>query len=132
MDDAIRAFLTEGPWAVAGASSDREKFGNKVLRSYLQADMTPVYALNPKERTVEGMRAYPDLASVPERVRALSVITPPPVTERLVEEAAEAGVELIWMQPGAASSSAVRRAEEHGLTVIAGGPCFLVEVGFPE
>jgi hypothetical protein len=34
------------------------------------------------------------------------------------------------MQPGAASAAAVRRAEEAGANVIAGGPCLLVALGF--
>ena len=32
----IESFLAEGPWAVVGASSDRDKYGNKVLRCYQQ------------------------------------------------------------------------------------------------
>ena len=34
------------------------------------------------------------------------IITPPEVTERLVEEAARAGVQHVWMQPGAESAAA--------------------------
>jgi hypothetical protein len=33
------------------------------------------------------------------------------------------------MQPGAESERAIERAEELGLSVIAGGPCLLVEIG---
>ena len=62
----------------------------------------------------------------------MSIITPPPVTERVVEEAAAAGVEHLWMQPGAESDAAVARAEELGLSVIAGGPCLLVVLGYRE
>lgn len=131
-DPKIEAFLSEGPWAVAGASTDREKYGNKVLRCYLQQGKGPVYPLNPKADEVEGVRAYPDLASVPEKVRGLSIITPPPVTERVVAEALELGVRYFWMQPGAESDAAVAAAEQAGATVIAGGPCILVVLGYRE
>ncbi len=127
----IALFLERGPFAVVGASRSRAKYGNKVLRAYLRKGIE-AYPVNPNAEEVEGRRAYPDLASVPDRVRAISVITPPAVTERIVEQAAEAGVELVWMQPGAESPAAVRRAEELGLEVIADGSCLLVVTGFRE
>jgi predicted CoA-binding protein len=124
----IRDFLASGPYAVAGASNDRSKYGNKVLRAYV-AHGLKVHPVNPHEKVVEGLAAVPDLASLPEKVRGLSIVTPPPVTEKLVEAAAKAGITRLWMQPGAESVAAVRRAGELGLSVISGGPCLLVEIG---
>ena len=60
------------------------------------------------------------------------MITPPAVTEKLVEDIPAAGARFVWMQPGAESDQAVRRAEELGLTVIANGPCALVAMHFHE
>ncbi|MEN6493006.1 MAG: CoA-binding protein, partial [Thermoguttaceae bacterium] len=74
--DKINAFLDQKTFAVVGASSNREKYGNKVLRAYLQTNRK-VYAINPNEREVEGVPSYPDLASLPEPVDALSIITRP-------------------------------------------------------
>jgi predicted CoA-binding protein len=130
--DLIDDFLAAGPWAVAGASNDRSKYGNKVLRCYLQKGLGPVYPLHPSAREVEGLSAYRDLRSVPAPVRSLSIITPPPVTEALVVEAAEAGVTHLWMQPGAESPRALQLARERGLSAIAGGPCLLVVLGWRE
>lgn len=127
--ERIDAFLAEGPWAVAGASTNRDKYGNKVLRTYLQHGME-VYAVNPRADEIEGVPSFPDLASLPDGVRGLSIITPPAITEELVEEAARVGIPHLWMQPGAESRRAVQRAEELGLSVIAGGPCLLVVLGF--
>ncbi len=124
----ISAFLEQGPWAVVGASRDRAKFGNKVLRCYLQHRRSPVYPINPNENEVEGLEAYPSLAATPELARAVSIITPPLVTEKVVEEAIALGIRYLWMQPGSESSRAVERAEEAGISVIAGGPCLLVEL----
>lgn len=52
------------------------------------------------------------------------------MTERIVEQAAEVGIKHIWIQGGAESTKAVRRAEKLGMNVIAGGPCILVTLGF--
>lgn len=120
-------FFRAGPFAVVGASSDRSKFGNKVLRAYMDAGMT-AYPINPRADDIEGLAAYGSLAELPETVGGVSIITPPAITERVVEEAAAHGAKAVWMQPGAESLAAIRRAKELGLDVIAGGPCVLVDL----
>jgi predicted CoA-binding protein len=121
----IAAFLAAGSFAVAGASADRAKYGNRVLRSLIAARRR-VYPVNPHQSEIEGLRCYADLASLPEPVGSLSIVTPPAVTEQIVLAAAAAGIENVWMQPGAESPHAVAEAERLGLNVIAGGPCLLV------
>lgn len=131
IQDTIKDFMAQGPWAVVGASPDRGKYGNKVLRCYQQHGLE-VFPVNPKAPSIEGLKAYASLSDLPKPVRGISVITPPEVTEQVVEEAATAGVKRIWMQPGAESLAAVQRAEALGLEVIWGGPCILVVAGYHE
>ena len=127
----IQAFLAADSFAVVGASTDRSKYGNKVLRCYQQHGRE-VYPINARVAEVEGLKAYASLADLPVPVQAISVITPPVVTEQVVREAAAAGVTQVWMQPGAESSEAIRIAGALGLTVIAGGPCLLVVLGYRD
>ena len=127
----IETFLARGPWAVVGASADRNKYGNRVLRAYLQTGRE-VYAVNPNQRSVEGLTCYPTLRDLPVTVRGVSVITRPEVTEAIVEDLPEAGAEAAWMQPGAESRRAIERAGELGIAVIAGGPCVLVAMRYRE
>jgi len=127
----IADFLAGEAYAVAGASREREKYGNKVLRCYLQNERR-VYPVHPREDEIEGVACLRDLAALPEPVHGLSIVTPPAVTERIVEQAAAAGIPRVWMQPGAESEAAVARARELGLSVIAGGPCLLVALGYRE
>jgi predicted CoA-binding protein len=131
MEDRIAAFLENSVFAVAGASTDRVKYGNKVLRVYQQNDRT-VYPINPKAEEVEGLAAFPDVASLPEGVEALSVVTPPAVTIEVVRQALARGIRQIWMQPGAENEEAIAVAETAGANVIHGGPCVLVALGFKE
>jgi predicted CoA-binding protein len=131
MDARIAQFLSGKVFAVAGASTDRSKYGNKVLRSYQQAGRK-VYGIHPRERLIEGVACFAKLAELPEKIDGLSIVTPPAVTEKLVLEAAAAGVARLWMQPGAESPAALARAAELGLDVIAGGPCLLVALHFQE
>lgn len=129
--DPVQQFLAQRRFAVVGASTDRAKYGNKVLRCYQQhgKDAVPV---NPKDAIVEGRRAYASLAAIPQKPDAVSIITPPKVTEAVVEEAGKLGVKHVWMQPGAESDAAVAKARALGMNVIAGGPCLLVVLGFRE
>ncbi len=131
LDERIKSFMSSGPYAVVGASVNRGKYGNKVLRAYQQHGME-VFPINPQVAEIEGLKAYATLAEVPVKVRAISVITPPAVTEQVVEAAAAAGVQMVWMQPGAESPEAIRKAEALGMEVIAGGPCFLVLAHYRE
>ncbi len=127
----IDAFLAGGPFAVAGASADRSKYGNKVLRCYLQNGRT-VYPVNPRGGTVEGVACARSLDEISEPVHGLSIITPPFVTEQVVAEAVALGIRHLWMQPGAESDAAIALAESSGVSVIADGSCLLVVLGFRE
>ncbi len=130
-EQAIEAFLAGSPHAVVGASRNRDKYGNKVLRAYLQNQRT-VFPVHPSLDEIEGLAVYRNLASLPQSVHGLSIITPPRVTEGIVEEAAQLGIQHIWMQPGAESERAVELAQQAGLNVIWGGPCILVTLRFRE
>jgi uncharacterized protein len=131
IDNAISKFLNAGTVAVVGASSNPEKYGHKVFACYLQKGRKS-YPINQKEDQILGQTAYKDLASLPEKVKSVSIITPPAVTEKVVDEAIAQGVENIWMQPGAESDAAIAAAQAAGINVIHGGPCVLVELGYQE
>lgn len=127
----VKAYLAGTPHAVVGASRDRSKYGNKVLRAFLQRGRA-VYPVNPSCDQVEGLNAYPTLAALPEAVDGICIITPPQVTESIVEQAGALGIKNLWLQPGAESEKAVALAESFGMNVIAGGPCILVALGYRE
>ncbi len=129
--DAMERFLSGKVFAVVGASRDRSKYGNMVLRAYAQRGRK-AYPVNPSAEEVEGQRAYPDLSSLPELPDGISIVTPPSVTERVIDEACRLGIGNVWMQPGSESEDAVRRARECGMNVVAGGPCILVKLGFHD
>lgn len=127
-DDAIERFLAGDGFAVVGASTDRGKFGNRVLRCYLRHGRR-AHPVHPSEREIEGLPVAPDLTSLAEPVHGVSVITPPHVTEGIIDEAIALGLQHIWMQPGAEHDAAMDRARAAGLNVIGHGPCLLVALG---
>lgn len=127
----VAAFLAAGRFAVVGASADRAKYGNKVLRCYRQHGFD-VVGVHPKATVVEGAPCYPSLAAVPGPPRSVSVVAPPAAATTIVAEAIASGVRHLWFQPGAEHPDAIAAARAAGLTVIAGGPCVLVALGFKD
>ena len=127
----IEAFLAGSPFAVVGASTQRAKYGNKILRCYVQNGRRAI-PINPSAGIVEGIEARATLGEVEEPIHGVSIITPPEVTARVLEEIIALGIEHVWMQPGAESSRALERARGAGLHCIAGGACLLVVLGYRE
>lgn len=128
---SVQEFLAGSKFAVVGASKDRSKYGNKVLRCYLQHGRT-AYPVHPVADLVEGIPVSASLSLLPEPVDGVSIITPPAVTESVVDEAIRLGIRHLWMQPGAEHAGAIARAEAAGTNVIANGPCLLVVLGYDD
>lgn len=126
----IARFLAVGSFAVVGASADRAKYGNKVLRCYQQHGL-PVVGVHPKLTAVEGLPCHPSLVAA-GGVRAVSVVAPPAAAAAIVADAAAAGVRHLWFQPGAEQAAAIATARQLGIEVIADGPCLLVALGFHD
>ena len=131
MEQRIASFLESPAFGVVGASSNRNKYGNKVLRCYQQQGRT-VIPVNPRETTIEGLTCVPAVSALPPEVASISVITPPAITEQVVREAIDHDIRNIWMQPGAESAAAIATCEAHGVNVIADGSCVLVVLGFHD
>jgi hypothetical protein len=112
--------------AILGASTDRNKFGNKAVRAFRQQGYE-VFPVNPKEETVEGLRAYQSLAEVPVRPQLISVYLPPPVLLKVLPEIAAKGCDELWLNPGTESDAVLAAAERLGLNVIQA--CSIVGVG---
>jgi uncharacterized protein len=129
--DPIARFLESPAYGVVGASPRRHKYGNKVLRCYLQNGRRAI-PVNPREDEVEGVSCVASVLDLPDDVHSISVITPPAVTERVVAEAIRKGIRHVWMQPGAESDKAVADCAAAGINVIADGSCVLVVLGYRE
>jgi uncharacterized protein len=112
--------------AILGASTERNKFGNKAVRAYAQSGYR-VFPINPRETSVEGLPAYPSLSEVPERPNVVSVYLPPPVTLKLLPEIAQRGCDELWLNPGAESEEILAAAESLGLEVV--HACSIVSLG---
>lgn len=77
-----------------------------------------VIPVNPNETVVLGEKAYPDLASVPEKIDLVQIFRSPDAVPAVVEDAIRIGAKVVWMQDGAGNEAAAARARAAGLPVV--------------
>ena len=121
---AVTDFLAQRKLALVGMSRSGKKFGNIVYKE-LSAKGYEVFPVHRDAQAIGGQRCWPDLRSLPERVGGVITVVSPAQTEKVVEEAHDAGIARVWMQRGSESPKAVRYCEENGMTLVQ-GECILM------
>jgi len=125
MGDLVREFIDQRIWAVVGASNDPEKYGNRIFHNLLDAGYS-VYPVNPNAKMIDGHKAYPTLGDLPESPQVVDIVVPPKITEQIIKECAELGLDRVWLQPGAESERAIQLCKENHIKVVY-GLCAMVQ-----
>lgn len=124
MQEAARRFFATPSFAVVGASQDASKFGYRILAWY-HIHGLPVTPINPGRPSIDmPSKTYPTVASVRDLSKpaetALSFLTPPGATRKVLEEAKQAGVKAVWLQPGSFDDSILKWAQSNFESAIGG------------
>jgi predicted CoA-binding protein len=113
--------------AVIGASRDRRKYGNKALRAYVENGYT-VYPINPKEESIEGLKAYSSIDKIEGPIDFVSLYVPPAVGLQSLPAIAAKKPKELWLNPGSESDELIEAAADlHVRTIVA---CSIVTLGF--
>ena len=123
-NDAVQAFLAGHCIAVAGASDQKNNFGRTIVVALADHGYDPI-PIHPTEALVDGRRAYPHLQDVPSPVDGVIVMVTGNAAAEVVDDAAAAGIEHVWLFKGIGGAGAVSPAslaacERHGIDPIAG------------
>lgn len=121
---SITGFLNLHSYAVVGVSRTGKKFGNSVYRM-LRDRGSKVYPVNPLADKIDGDPCFARLKDLPELVDGVVVVVPAKQAESIVKDAANAGINRIWLQQGSESRKAVQFCEQYGLDVIHGKCIFM-------
>lgn len=79
--------------AVIGASPERGKPGNSIVRVLLQTGFPgKIYLVHPRHQEVEGLKCYPNLAALPEVPDVALVLTPSQTVPGIIAKCGEKGV----------------------------------------
>lgn len=77
-----------------------------------------VIPINPNETEVFSLKAYPNLAQVPEQIDLVDVFRRSDQAGNAVDEAISVGAKAVWLQEGVIDSAAAKRASDAGLLVV--------------
>jgi predicted CoA-binding protein len=112
------SFWAAQTYAVVGHSTKRAfprlTFGG------LKDNGKTVYAVDPSAERIEGDTAYPDLASLPNKVDAVVLELPKEESATWVKQAIDAGVQDIWVHQMTETPEALALAREHGVRLRSG------------
>jgi len=100
--------------AIVGASSDRRKFGNKAVRAFRQQGYT-VVPIHPSAEEIEGEKAYASVLDYPGEIDEVSLYVPAEIGMSVVEDIAQKGIPIVWLNPGADEPQVVTKAQNLGL-----------------
>jgi acetyltransferase len=95
-DHPLNAMFAPHAVAVVGASERQGSVGRAVLWSLVSSPFGgTVYPVSEKRTSVLGIKAYPQIAQIPERIDLAVIVTPATTVPNIVRECADAGVRAI-------------------------------------
>ncbi len=121
---AIDRFVQGRTLAMVGISANGKGFGNAAYKE-LKLRGYKVLPIHRSAGTIQGDACFASLSALPEPVERLLVVVDPDDSEKVVRDAAAAGINQVWLQQGAECPAAIRAAEEQGLSVVH-GQCILM------
>jgi len=114
----IRAILRESRTiAIVGLSTDPQR-ASWFVGSYLRKEGYRIIPVNPKADRILGEKAYPDLASIPERVDLVDVFRPAAECLAIAREAVAIRAKALWLQLRLVNLEAAEFAARSGLAVV--------------
>lgn len=120
---AIQMFLEQKRLAMVGVSQQSQDFSRSLFRE-LRGRGYEIVPVNPAAGEIEGQRCYARVQEIQPPVTAVLLMTVPAVTDAVVRDCADAGVQHVWMfrggGKGAVSAEAVEFCESRGMAVIPG------------
>lgn len=114
---SVDQIISQKTFAIVGVSRKKEKFGRSVFTEFKEKGLK-VYPVNPNATEIDGQKCYASLKELPEKPDALILTIKPEETEKIVSEAAEAGIKNIWMQNGSESEEAINICNEKNINVV--------------
>ena len=93
MKHSLETLLRPQSVAVIGASDNPARIGGRPIYSMLKGNFQgKLFPVNPNRDIVQGLKAYPDISSVPIAVDSAVISVPENVALKVIKECAERGV----------------------------------------
>lgn len=112
-------------FAVVGATDSPGKYGGIIYRD-LKRKGFQVYAVNPSRTEVDLDPCWPRVTDLPDRPTIVVMVIPAERGMSVIADCVDAGVENVWVQPGAFSKDLGVALDAGGFNWVS-GPCVMVE-----
>jgi predicted CoA-binding protein len=124
MPAGVAEFLAGKRFAVTGVSRRPQRTANAIYRKLRSSGFEAV-PVNPNAEETEGVRCYPNLASIPESIDGVLVATHPRHALDIVGQCVQQGVRQVWFHrsfgAGSVSDEAVEECKARGIHCVVGG-----------
>ena len=104
--------------AIVGATDHPTKYGGIIYRDMKRKGF-PVFAVNPYRDSVDGNPCWKTVADIPEKPTIVVLVVPAKRGLDVLSDSARAGIDNIWIQPGAFSTELRDALEVGGFTWLA-------------
>jgi len=84
--------------ALIGATANPKKGGHSILYNLTQGFDGPVYPVNPRYETIDGLACFPSVADVPDPVDLAIVFVPGPKVPELIRQCAQRGIRGVMIE----------------------------------
>lgn len=86
-------------FAVIGVSPDPQKYSYRIFKRLL-AHGYETYGISPLYESIDQIKIYPDLESVPAKIEVAVFVVNPKRGEDYLKQCQKTGAQYLWMQPG--------------------------------
>lgn len=108
----METFFTPKSVALIGASATPGKIGNSVLDSIAKHDYKgKVYPVNPNAKTILGLKCYPSLEAIPQKIDLVVVCVDLSLTAPVLEACAKKGIHNVVIVSGGGKELGGARAQ---------------------
>lgn len=92
----LSRFFTPKTVAVIGASERIESVGHRILANMQEAGFRGgLYPVNNKRKQISGLKAYPNIDAVPDKIELAVIATPALTVPDIVRQCGEKGVDSV-------------------------------------
>lgn len=117
MEQTIRDFISQKNIALIGLSRKKNKFGNIAYKTLTSLGYN-IYAIHPREKEIDVIACFPNLASVKEKVEGVFVSVSPKNIQSILHEISSVGLKNVWLQRGCESAGIIEEANKLKLNIV--------------
>lgn len=82
--------------AIVGASQDKDKIGNVILRNLIEGGYTgKVYPINPKYKEIEGKESFPDILAIRDHIETVCIVIPYQFVSSVIDQCVQKKVDTV-------------------------------------